>query len=81
MAKVTVKFAPKAQDDLDEIEEYYEDYHNSKQMLQIFDRIDDNYKQQDKSIPATILNFLNNNTVHRTNHPTKQPGGRFYHRR
>ena len=41
MAKVTVKFAPKAKDDLDEIEEYYEDYPNSKQMKQIFERIDD----------------------------------------
>jgi plasmid stabilization system protein ParE len=41
MAKVKVKYTPKAVEDLDDIEEYYADYPNAKQMRQIFDRVDD----------------------------------------
>ena len=45
MAKVTVKYAPKSLEDLDEIEVYYSDNPSNKQIRAIFDRIDD-LKQQ-----------------------------------
>jgi addiction module RelE/StbE family toxin len=41
MAKVTVKYSTRAVDDLEEIEEYYNQYPSSKQMGQIFGGVKD----------------------------------------
>ncbi|WMX16227.1 type II toxin-antitoxin system RelE/ParE family toxin [Aureispira sp. CCB-E] len=40
MAKVTVKYSTRALNDLEEIEEYYNQYPSSKQMGQIFQQVE-----------------------------------------